>query len=354
MTNKKGAIVAINPQTGGILAFVSNPSFNPNLFIDGIDFNNWDNLNNNEEKPLINRASQSSYPPGSTFKPFLGIIALKDSYRDFHDLFFDKGYFTLPNSSHRFRDNDHPYGLGMIDMQKAIALSSDTYFYKLAIDMGIDNIDKGMTLFGFGVKTQLDISGEVSGLLPSRYWKAKRYAKNKYQKNWLPSDTVTVGIGQGFNHYTPLQMAYATAIIANDGVAIKPHFLHQIIDTNNNILINHKIESHILPIKKDIFANIKIAMSEVINHGTARRIGYGLTYTMAGKTGTAQVVSTVKNGRAQKFSGKNYRDHAWFIAFAPVEKPQIAIAVLVENGGFGGAVAAPIARAICDEYLLRK
>lgn len=347
-----GAIVAINPQNGEILAFVSQPGFDPNWFIDGINIDDWTELREDPNKPLLNRASQSSFPPGSTFKPFLGLAALYLGFRTPTSLTYDPGYFSIPNSTHKFRDNDHPHGLGLIAMALAIAVSSDTYFYKLAYDMGIDNIDKGIRLFGLGEKTGVDIPNEVAGLLPSREWKEKRFHNNPYQRNWLAADNVTIGIGQGFNHYTTLQMAYATAIIANDGLAIKPHFLKEILDDNNKVIQVYKTQSHLLPIKKANFEFIKHAMQMVVTQGTAKNISAGLKYTMAGKTGTAQVVSTIKGGRQQKFAGKKYRDHSWFIAFAPVDKPKIAIAVFVENGGWGSSGAAPIARKIFDAYLL--
>ena len=349
-----GAIVAIDTTNGGILAFVSKPGFDPNWFIDGIDNIDWNDLRDDPNTPLVNRASQSSFPPGSTFKPFLGIAALHLKFRTPSSTTFDPGYFMLPNSSHKFRDNDHPNGLGVVDMEHAIAVSSDTYFYKLAYDMGIDNIDKGLTKFGFGNKTGIDLPEEASGLLPSREWKQKRFSKDPYQRSWLPADSITIGIGQGFNHYTPLQLAYATSIIANDGLAIKPHFIKEIIPSNtkDNKPILYNIESHQVGISNANFQFIKKSMEMVVTSGTARQISYGLKYTMAGKTGTAQVVSTLKNSRKQKFAGKKYRDHAWFIAFAPVENPKIAIAILVENGGFGAASAAPIARQLFDYYLV--
>ncbi|MBY0378888.1 MAG: penicillin-binding protein 2 [Burkholderiales bacterium] len=352
LSNYSGAIVAINPQNGGILSFVSNPGFNPNWFIDGISSDDWIDLQDDPNKPLLNRASQSSYPPGSTFKPFLGLVALDLGFRTPNSTTFDPGYFSIPGSKHRFRDNDHRYGLGNIAMDRAIALSSDTYFYKLAYDMGIDNIDKGMCSFGLGEITGIDLPNEARGLLPSRKWKEKRFSKNPYQRNWLPADSVTVGIGQGFNHYTPLQMAYATTIIANDGVAIKPHFLKKVINNDGETIAVYKIESHIIQFSKSNFEFIKKSMQLVITQGTAKGISYGLAYKMAGKTGTAQVVSTVKNGRKQKFAGHQYKDHSWFIAFAPIDKPQIAIAIIVENGGFGASAAAPIARKLFDLYLL--
>lgn len=353
LENHSGAIIAIDPQNGDILTFASNPTYNPNWFIDGINSEEWYDINNDDKKPLLNRVSQSSYPPGSTFKPFLALIALEMGFRNETYKYYDYGYFSIPGNNHKFRDNDHPNGLGYIDMKTAISLSSDTFFYKLAYDMGINNIDKSLTIFGFGRKTNVDLPIEATGLLPSKEWKAKKFAKDNYQKNWLPADSVTIGIGQGFNHYTPIQMAYFTSIIANNGTAVTPHFLKAIIYDDQSKIETYKPITHKLNIKQDNLNYIKKAMQLVVTNGTAKNISYGLKYTMAGKTGTAQVVSTVKNGRAQKFAGHKYKDHSWFIAFAPIEKPQIAIAIIIENGGFGASVAAPIARKIFDAYLLK-
>lgn len=349
--DNKGAIVALDPQTGGVLAFVSKPSFDPNWFIDGISVDDWDDLTHDPDKPLLNRAIQSIYPPGSTFKPFLGLAGLYLKIRSPEYRFFDIGYLSLPGSKHKFRDNDHPHGLGWIDMTKAIAVSSDTFFYRLALDLGIDRIDQILSWFGFGKKTGIDLPHENSGILPSREWKAKRFAHDIYQKNWLPADTVTVGIGQGFNDYTPLQMAMATSIIANDGIVRKPHFLDKVLDHNGKIVAAYPDNSTRVNIPKGDFEYIKNAMEQVVKSGTAKQISYGLKYTLAGKTGTAQVVSTEHGGRKPKFAGKRFHDHAWFVAFAPVDKPKIVIAVLVENGGWG-TTSAVIARKVLDYYLL--
>jgi penicillin-binding protein 2 len=353
LENYSGAIVALDPQNGDVLAFVSNPSYNPNWFIDGINTEEWYDISNDNQKPLLNRASQSSYPPGSTFKPFIGLIALDMGFRNQNSQYYDHGYFIAPGSNHKFRDNDHPNGLGYINMKTAIAMSSDTFFYKLAYDMGINNINKGLSIFGFGKKTGIDLPTEASGLLPSKEWKARRFAKDNYQKNWLPADSITIGIGQGFNHYTPLQMAYFTSIIANNGTAIPPHFLKAIIPDDKNNIHQYTPKLYNLNINQNNLNYIKQSMQLVVTNGTAKGISYGLKYSMAGKTGTAQVVSTIKNGRAQKFTGHKYKDHSWFIAFAPVDKPKIAIAIIVENGGFGASVAAPIARKLFDAYLLK-
>lgn len=350
----KGAIVAINPQTGGVLAFVSKPSFDPNLFIDGISEDEWSDLRNDPDYPLLNRASQSAYPPGSTFKPFIALSALQQGVRTPNSLTYDPGYFVIPGSTHRFRDSGRGGGRGNINLFQAITYSSDTYFYKLGLDLGIDKADKILKLFGFGQKTGIDLPEENPGLLPSKEWKAKRFKNNQYQKNWQAADSVVFGIGQGFNTYTPLQMAYATSIIANDGLAIQPHFMDSFLDENGNQVESYQIKSQQLPIDKNYFKFIKSAMQNVILHGTASVISNDLKYTMAGKTGTAQVVALNQNNRQAKFSGRNYKDHSWFIAFAPVEKPQIAIAVIVENGGWGATKAVPIAKMLFNYYLLNE
>lgn len=350
--DRKGAIVALDPQTGGVLAFVSKPGFDPNWFIDGISLDDWDELTQDLRNPLLNRAAQGSYPPGSTFKPFMALSALYLNIRKPETPYNDRGVYVIPGSWHEFRDMTHPKGLGIIDMYKAITVSSDTYFYKLGVDMGIDKIDKVMPYFGFGKKTGIDLPQENSGLLPSRAWKAKRFAKDSYQKNWQVADSVTIAIGQGFNHYTPLQMAFATSIIANEGKAIRPHFLDKVIDKNGIVLSTYIAESEIIPIPKKEINFIKSAMENVVENGTAQSIGRNLEYSMAGKTGTAQVVALGKNSHAAKFSGDKYKDHSWFIAFAPVDNPKIAIAIIVENAGFGITAAAPIARKLFDQYIL--
>lgn len=351
LKGKSGAIVALDPQTGGILAFVSNPSFDPNWFIDGISTDDWTDLVENEAKPLLNRASQGTYPPGSTFKPFLALAALQEGIRTPNSTMIDPGYYVIPGTTHKFRDSK-PGGFGKINFMDAIKLSSDAYFYKLGLDLGIDKIYKNMSLFGFGQKTGIDLPHENSGLLPSRAWKAKRFAKNSELRPWLLADSVNIGVGQGFNNYTPLQMALATSIIANEGVLIKPHFLDQVINKNGEVVESYSIQRHNIPINQSYFQLIKLAMQKVVTEGTAKSINAGLNYTMAGKTGTAQVVGLKQNSRVAKLSGKKYMDHAWFIAFAPVTHPKIVVAVIVEHGGWGSSAAAPLARQLFDHYLL--
>ncbi len=348
--DNSGAIVVIDPNDGGILAFVSKPGYNPNWFIDGISLDDWDDLMNDPKKPLLNRGAQGTYPPGSTFKPFLALTALFLGVRTPNSTVYDPGYYVIPGSSHRFRDSEK-VARGTVNLMDAITYSSDTYFYKLGLDLGIDRADDVMPMFGFGRKTGVDLPIEDSGLLPSRAWKAKHF-RDDYQKNWQAADSVVFGIGQGLNHYTPLQMAFATTVIANEGKVITPHFFKNTTDKNNVLIESYVINSHMLPIPNTYFKFIKSAMQNVVLKGSARGISGGLRYTMAGKTGTAQVVAMNKDNRSAKFQGKQYKDHAWFTAYAPVDKPKIAIAVIVEHAGFGAASAAPITRKLFDYYLL--
>lgn len=355
--NRRGALVAINPQTGGILAFVSKPGFDPNLFIDGIDAATWKNLNEDWQKPLVNRALRGLYPPGSTFKPFFAMAGLQAGALNPNELRPAPGYFTLPGSSHQFRDSV-PSGHGMVNLAKAIAVSSDTYFYRLAWEMGIDRIHPLIAQFGLGSKTGIDLDNESSGVLPSKEWKARRFAKARPEvRKWYPADVVSVGIGQGFNAYTPLQMANATAILANDGKVFKPHLVQKIVDARSGKeRVIEQQPQRVLAFKPEHLSTVKEGMRAVLQPGgTAYRLGSGLQYSMAGKTGTAQVVQ-IKQGAKYNAGAlaEQYRDHSWFISFAPVEHPTIAIAVIVENAGFGAASAAPIARAVSDFALTGK
>ncbi|WP_147695110.1 penicillin-binding protein 2 [Vogesella mureinivorans] len=354
---RRGALVAIDPQTGGVLAFVSKPGFDPNLFIDGIDSASWKSLNEDWQKPLVNRAVRGLYPPGSTFKPFMAMAALQSGAIGPYDLRPAPGYFTLPGSSHQFRDSN-PRGNGMVNIGKAIAVSSDTFFYRVAWDMGIDRIHPLVGQFGLGQKTGIDLDGEASGVLPSKEWKEKRFARFKPEvRRWYPADVVSVGIGQGFNAYTPLQMANATAILAADGKVFKPHLVQEITQAGSGKV--RQVEPRpvrTLAFRPELYQYVKDGMVAVMRPGgTAARLAAGLTYTMAGKTGTAQVVQ-IKQGAKYNAAAlaEQYRDHSWFISFAPVETPRIAIAVIVENAGFGAASAAPIARAVSDFALTGK
>ena len=348
----RGALVAIDPKTGEVLAFVSKPGFDPNLFIDGIDPTNWDLLNNSPDKPLNNRALRGQYPPGSTFKPFMALAGLELGKRSPAYTISDPGFFTLPGNAHRYRDWKQG-GHGSVDLQKSIIISCDTYYYGLANDLGPDNIFNFMGQFGFGKKTGIDIEGETTGLLPSREWKMKRY-----KQKWYAGDTISVGIGQGYNLATPLQLAFATSVLANNGTVIKPHLVRSIYDpvTNQTQTVPSAKVVAELSFKPENLELVKKAMIGVTQPGgTAPRVGAGAPYLTAGKTGTAQVVAIKQNEKyVESRVAERNRDHALFIAYAPADDPKIAMAILVENGGHGGSTAGPIARTVLDYYLLGK
>lgn len=347
----RGALVAINPKTGEVLSYVSQPTFDPNLFVDGIDTENWKLLNDSLDKPLINRPLRGVYPPGSTFKPFVAMAGLEAGKRAPPFSISDPGFYTLPGSSHRYRDWK-PSGHGMVDMRKAITISCDTFFYGLAMELGIDNLTNFVRHFGFGKKSDFDIKGEIEGLLPTPEWK-----KRRFKQPWYPGETVIVGIGQGYTLVTPLQLAQATSILANNGMAMKPHLVSQIQNslTGSNQIIPNVVQDNIglNPINIDI---VKRAMIDVtLPGGTAVGVGANAGYAIAAKTGTAQVIGIKQNEKYNEHSiNERHRDHALFIAYAPAEDPKIALAVIVENGGHGGSVAGPIARKVMDYYLLGK
>ncbi len=349
--DRKGALVAIEPATGGILAMVSMPNYDPNLFVDGIATPDWDELNNSPSKPMLNRAMNGAYPPGSTFKPFMALAALTTGKRTPSQAIADPGYFNFGN--HTFRD-DKAGGHGTVDMYKSIVVSCDTYYYLLANEMGIDAIAQFMRPFGFGSRTGVDIEGESEGVLPSPEWKRKRFKKPEHRK-WYAGETISIGIGQGYNAYTPIQLALATAALANNGVVFRPHLVRHIVDvrTGEKTPIEPR-PIRTIPLKMEHINAVKRAMVGVNKEGTGARAFLGAAYESAGKTGTAQVFSL--KGAQYKESGikKELRDHALFIAFAPADQPKIALAVLVENGGFGAQAAAPIARQVMDYYLLGK
>ncbi|MBI2307046.1 MAG: penicillin-binding protein 2 [Rhodocyclales bacterium] len=348
---RRGALVAIEPETGGILALVSTPTFDPNLFVDGIRSDDWDAYNNDPDKPMINRAIYGAYPPGSTFKPFMALAALETGKRTPQQTISDPGFYNF--GGHQFRD-DKKGGHGSVDMYKSIVHSCDTYYYMLANDMGIDNIANFMGQMGLGQRTGIDIEGESEGVLPSPAWKKKRFKKPEQQK-WYAGETISIGIGQGYNAYTPLQLALATATLANDGVMFRPHIVKYVTDSKSGekTMVEPAPIRHV-PLKQQNIDVIKKAMIGVNKEGTGARAFAGAEYESAGKTGTAQVYSL----KGEKYeAGKvkeRMRDHALFIAFAPADKPKIALAVLVENGGFGAQSAAPIARMVFDYYLLGK
>ncbi|MDO6386209.1 MULTISPECIES: penicillin-binding protein 2 [unclassified Uliginosibacterium] len=347
--NRRGSLVAIEPGTGGVLALVSTPRFDPNLFVDGITPDNWDVLNTSLDRPMINRALNGAYPPGSTFKPFMALAALETGKRTPHQAISDPGYFVFGNNT--FRD-DKVGGHGMVDMIKSIIVSCDTYYYLLANDMGIDLISDFMGKLGLGSRTGIDIDGESTGVLPSQAWKKKRFKKPEQQK-WYAGETISIGIGQGYNAYTPLQLAHATATIAAGGVMYKPHIVKYVVDAQNGAKrVIEPTPLADLGFKPENVEVIRKGMVGVITSGTGARAFAGAKYQAAGKTGTAQVFSLKGAKYKESDTHERLRDHALFIAYAPADNPKIALAVLVENGGFGAAAAAPIARQVLDYYLL--
>lgn len=348
---RRGALVAINPKNGEVLAYVSQPTFDPNLFVDGIDSESWKALNESLDKPLINRPLRGIYPPGSTFKPFVAMAGLEAGKREPPFSISDPGYFSLPGSSHRYRDWK-PEGHGQVDVRRAITISCDTFFYGLAMDLGIERLTSFVSHFGFGKKTGLDIHGEIGGLLPTPDWKWRRW-----KQKWYPGETVIVGIGQGYTLVTPLQLAQATATLANDGVAMRPHLVASIQESSSGVSRPMPIISmDKIPLKPQNIALVKQGMMDVtLPGGTAASVGAGSPYAIAAKTGTAQVVGIKQNEKYNESSiNERHRDHALFIAYAPADDPKIALAVIVENGGHGGSAAGPIARKVMDYYLLGK
>ena len=349
--DRRGALVAIEPATGEVLAFVSKPGFDPNLFVDGIDSENWDLLNNSIDRPLNNRALRGLYPPGSTFKPFMALAGLELKKRWPRHAINDSGYFSLPGSTHRFRDWKSG-GHGIVDLHKSLVVSCDTYYYGLANDLGIDNIFDFVSQFGLGKKTGIDIEGEASGLLPSQEWKMRRH-----KQKWYAGDTISVGIGQGYNLTTPLQLAFATAILAGNGTAFRPHLVKQVLNNNKEVVREIAKEPlYTLNLNPDNLQAVRNALIDVTRPGgTAALAGADAAYVFAGKTGTSQVIG-MKQGEKYVESKvrERFRDHALFITYAPAENPKIALSVLVENGGHGGSAAAPIARMVMDYFLLGK
>jgi penicillin-binding protein 2 len=351
----RGALVAIEPSTGDILAYVSRPGYDPNLFVDGIDAQSWNELNTSLDKPMVNRPLSGTYAPGSTFKPFMALAALELGKRTPSQAISDPGFFYL--GAHKFRD-DVVGGHGTVDMRKSIVVSCNTYYYMLGRDMGIDAIHDFMKPFGFGQATGIDLDNEKTGVLPSQEWKRNRFKKNPSAGKWVGGDTISVANGSGYNSYTPLQIAQAVSILANNGVVMKPHLVKIVEDgaTRARTLTVPK-ESYRIPLKQENIDFIKDAMVGVTSEpgATAYRAFTNAGYTVGGKTGTAQVVAIKANEKYNVNTlAERLRDNALFTAFAPADKPRIAIAMVVENAGFGGAVAAPIARKVLDYYLLGK
>ena len=347
---RRGALVALDPKTGEVLAFVSKPTFDPNLFVEGIDSDNWQSLNESPDKPLLNRALRGTYPPGSTYKPFMALAALETGKRSPEQSIHDPGFFMFGN--HRFRD-DKEGGHGMVNMYQSIVMSCDTYYYTLANELGVDTIHEQMQRFGFGELTGIDIFGEVRGLLPSTEWKRKSYKRADQQK-WYAGETISLGIGQGYNNFTMLQLASATATLANDGVRMKPHLVKEVVDIMTHTPSTTRQESVGEAIAQAAhIAIIKKALVGVNLEGTSAAAFRGAAYTSGGKTGTAQVVQIKQNEKyVASRMDERFRDHALFTAFAPAEEPKIALAMIVENSGFGSQNAAPIARRIFDYWLL--
>jgi penicillin-binding protein 2 len=354
---KRGALVALDPNTGEILAFVSKPGYDPNLFVDGIDPQSWDALNTSLDKPLLNRPLRGAYPPGSTFKPFMALAALSLGKRTPQQTISDPGYFVLAGGAHRFND-DKKGGHGRVDMYKSIVVSCDTYYYQLASELDIDDLAGVLKQFGFGQKSGIDIEGELLGVLPSREWKRNRFAGKNYReehRKWYLGDNISVGIGQGYNAYTPLQLAHAVSTVATNGAAYKPHLVKTIVNTRTGAVRNiDATPTHSIPMKPEHWEVVKNAMVGVNKEGTGARAFAGASYVAGGKTGTSQVYSLKGEKYDSKRVNERLRDHAWFIAYAPADKPKIALAVLVENGGFGAQAAAPIARQVFDYVLTGK
>ena len=348
--NRRGALVAIDPKTGELLAFVSKPTFDPNLFVDGIDVENWKLLNESLDKPLLNRALRGAYPPGSTYKPFMALAALNTGTRTAAEAVLDTGVFMFGN--HRFRSHGDG-GLGMVDLRRSIIKSSNVYYYSLANEMGVDKIHDQMVPFGFGQITGIDIEGEVRGVLPSTAWKRRAYKKPEQQK-WYAGETISLGIGQGYNTFTMLQLGHAMATLAAGGQRHTPHLVREIEDVvTRERRTPRDTTLPPLALKPDHVRTVLDAMHGVTQEGTSTRVFMGAPYKSGGKTGTAQAVTIRQNERYNASRMAEYlRDHALYVAFAPLEDPQIALAVIVENAGFGAQSAAPISRRVLDYWLL--
>ena len=346
---RRGALVALDPRNGEILALVSKPTFDPNLFVEGIDQENWQALNESINKPLLNRALRGTYPPGSTYKPFMALAALELKKRAAHTVVNDPGFYTFGGRTFR----SHEGGLGGVDMVRAIQFSSNTYFYSLGVEMGVDTIHDFMAPFGFGQITGVDLGGEVRGVLPSTAWKRATY-KRPETRRWYQGETVSLGIGQGYNNFTMLQLALAQATLVNGGIRYRPHV---------GKAVRNAVTGEITPIEQPPGHNLGFAAKNIevvlrglvaVNEaGTGRRVFAGASYSSGGKTGTAQAVSLGQNVKYNaKALEEHKRDHSLFAAFAPADNPRIAVALIVENAGFGAASAAPITRRVFDYWLL--
>ena len=348
--NRRGALVAIDPSSGEVLAFVSKPTFDPNLFVEGIDVENWKALSESIDKPLLNRALRGTYPPGSTYKPFMAMAALTTGKRSASAIINDNGSWTFGN--HTFRSHGDG-GLGPVDMVRSIVLSSNVYYYSLANDLGVDTIHDFMKPLGFGQSTGLDLPGEVRGVLPSTEWKRNTYKRAEQQK-WYAGETISLGIGQGYNAFTMLQLAHATATLAQGGIKHTPRLVMATQDALSHANLPVETAPPVnLGYNPEHVAVVHKGLVGVVREGTSARVFAGAGYQSAGKTGTAQAVTI---GQKDKYNAgkleEHQRDHALYMAFAPAENPKIALAVIVENAGFGAAQAAPIARRVFDYWLL--
>ncbi|MBA1446128.1 MAG: penicillin-binding protein 2, partial [Gammaproteobacteria bacterium] len=345
-----GAVAAIDTRTGGVLALVSKPGYDPNLFVEGISSKAYTALRDSLDKPLFNRAIRGQYPPGSTIKPFIGLAGLETGVVSFNQQTYCPGFYQLPGHEHKYRDWKKT-GHGQMAMEDAIIQSCDVYYYELARTLGIDRLHDFLTTIGFGSRSGIDLTGERSGLLPSREWKRKAR-----REPWYPGETQITGIGQGYFLTTPLQLASATATLANRGQRIRPRMVESIDLPDGTRKATRMESTQLSQVDPEHWEQVIHAMQQVVEgmRGTARRIRSD-HYSIAGKTGTAQVFTVKQDEEYDEATvEKRKRDHALFIAFAPVEEPRIAIAVIVENGGHGGSVAAPIARKVLDRYLLKE
>ncbi|MFJ9992885.1 penicillin-binding protein 2 [Pseudomonas putida] len=346
LAGRRGAIVALDPRTGEVLAMVSQPSFDPNLFVTGISFKAYAELRDSIDRPLFNRVLRGLYPPGSTIKPAVAIAGLDSGVVTASSRVFDPGYYQLPNYDHKYR-NWNRTGDGWVDLDVAIMRSNDTYFYDLAHKMGIDRLSAYMNKFGVGQKVSLDMFEESPGLMPSREWK-----RATRRQAWFPGETLILGIGQGYMQATPLQLAQATALIANKGKWNRPHLAKTI--EGKQPVDENPMEDIVLRDKND-WARVTHGMEQVMHgaRGTARKAALGSQYRIAGKSGTAQVVA-IKQGEKYDRNKlqERHRDHALFVAFAPAEDPKIVVSVMVENGESGSGVAAPVVRQVMDAWLL--
>jgi len=342
-----GAVVAIEVKTGGVLVFASRPSFDPNPFVAGIANDAYQALQNSEAQPLFNRALRGLYPPGSTLKPFVALAGLEHNAVTASQRFLCPGYYQLPNVDHKYRCWKKT-GHDWVNVNKAITESCDVYFYRLATALGIDDMHSFLQKFGFGEKTGIDLVGERAGLLPSREWKLEQK-----KQSWYPGESLITAIGQGSNQVTPIQLARATATLANRGNVVTPFLVDKIVSATDTHA-GPETHNDIIPLKKSNVDAIVSAMVDVVHseRGTAHDLKKDFNYLMAGKTGTAQVLGIKQNAKYDENAIEfKYRDHALFIAFAPADDPKIAVAVIAENGGHGGSIAAPIAAKVIKQYL---